>query len=63
MGGQIMECDNLHMFMCGAMKGSLFWLNEACSGDPVENSTRDRTISYAPRHKCLTPQVLNSIML
>jgi hypothetical protein len=36
MGGQIMECDNLHMFMCGAMKGSLFWLKEACSGDPVE---------------------------
>jgi hypothetical protein len=26
---------------CGAVIGSLFWLNEACSSDPVENSIRD----------------------
>lgn len=28
---------------CEAVKGSLFWSNEACSGDPAENSTWDRT--------------------
>ena len=28
------------------LKGSLFWLNEACSGDPVEKWTRDRTVSH-----------------
>ena len=42
--------------MCGAVRGSLFWLNEACSGNPVENSTRDRTASHIPRDRCLTPQ-------
>lgn len=42
--------------LCRAMKGSLFWLNEACSGDPVENSTRDTTGSHVPRDRCLTPQ-------
>jgi hypothetical protein len=41
---------------CGAVKGSLFWLNEACSGDPIENSIRDRTVSHIPRDRCLTPQ-------
>jgi hypothetical protein len=24
------------MQICGIVKGSLFWLNEACSSDPVE---------------------------
>jgi hypothetical protein len=34
----------MHVFIhvWGAVKGNLFWLNEACFGDPVENSTRDR---------------------
>jgi hypothetical protein len=31
-------------------------LNEACSGDPVEISTRDGTMSHVPRDRCLTPQ-------
>ena len=48
----------LHFILkeCGAVKGSMFWLNEACSSDPVENSTRDRTASHIPRDRCLTPQ-------
>jgi hypothetical protein len=41
---------------CGVVKGSLLWLNKACSGDPVENSTRDRKVSHVPRDRCLTPQ-------
>jgi hypothetical protein len=31
---------------CGAVIGSLFCSNEACFGDPVENSTRDRKVSH-----------------
>jgi hypothetical protein len=34
---------------CGAMMGSLFWLNEACSCDPVKNSTRDGKSSHVPQ--------------
>jgi hypothetical protein len=45
-----------HGVICRAMIGSLFWLNEACSGEPVENSTRDGTVSHIPRDRCLTPQ-------
>ena len=41
---------------CGTVEGSLFWLSEACSRDPVENSTRDGTVSHIPRDRCLTPQ-------
>jgi hypothetical protein len=41
---------------CGVMKGSLFWLNEACSSDPVENSTRDGTVNQITRDRCLAPQ-------
>jgi hypothetical protein len=39
---------------CGTMMGSLFWLNGACSGDPIENSTRDRKASHVPRIRCLS---------
>ena len=39
----------------GAVIGSLFWLNEACSSDLVENSTRDGKVSHIPRVRCLTP--------
>jgi hypothetical protein len=48
------------------MKGSLFGLNEACSGDPVENSTRDGTVSHVTRDKCLipqSPQLCNSVTI
>jgi hypothetical protein len=41
---------------CGTVMGSLFWLNEACSGDSVQNSTRDRKVSHVPRVRYLTPQ-------
>jgi hypothetical protein len=41
---------------CGAVIGSLFWLNEACCDDPVENSTRDGTLSHVPRDRSLKPQ-------
>lgn len=44
------------LHFCGTVKGSLFWLSKACSGDPVENSTRDRTVSSGPRDRHLTPQ-------
>jgi hypothetical protein len=37
------EDKRLVSLCCGAVKGSLFWLNEACSRDhPVENSTREQ---------------------
>jgi hypothetical protein len=41
---------------CGVVKGSLFWLTEVCSSDPVENSTKEGTASHIPRDSCLTPQ-------
>ena len=47
---------DLNTYIRGAVKGSLFWLSEACSRDPVENSTRDGTVSHVPRDRCLTPQ-------
>ena len=34
---------------------SVFWSSEAYSGVLVENSARDKTVSYASRHKRLTP--------
>jgi hypothetical protein len=42
---------------------SVFWLSEAYPRDPVEISKRDGTVSHIPRHRQLTPQVLNSIIL
>ena len=33
----------------------VFWLSEAYSRDPVENSTWDITVCHVPRHRCLTP--------
>ena len=45
-----------HAWLCRTVKGSLFWLSEACSGDPVENSTMDRTVSHISRHRCLAPR-------
>ena len=41
---------------CRAMKGSLFWLNETCTGDHVEKFTRDRTVNHIPLDRCLTLQ-------
>jgi hypothetical protein len=42
--------------LCGAVIGSLFLLNKACSGNQVENSTGDRKASHIPRVRCLIPQ-------
>jgi hypothetical protein len=33
----------------------VFLLSKAYSRDPVENFTRDRTVSHVPRHRCLIP--------
>jgi hypothetical protein len=51
---------------CWTVIGSLFWLNEACSGHPVENSTREGKASYIPRVGCLTlqsPQLYDSVTI
>ena len=37
-------------------KQSVFWLSKTYSGDLVENSTRDRTVSHIPRHRRMTPR-------
>ena len=52
----VIECTHAYVCMSGTVIGSLFWLNGACSSDPVENSTRDRKVSHVPRVRCLTPQ-------
>jgi hypothetical protein len=54
----LLFCFVLFCFVsfCGDVIGSLFWLNEPCSSNPVENSTRDGKLSYVPRVRCLTPQ-------
>ena len=39
----------------------MFWLSEAYFGDPVENPTRDRTISYTLQTQAPDTRVLNSI--
>jgi hypothetical protein len=38
----------------GNMINSLFWLNGACSGDPIEKSTKDRKARHIPRIRCLS---------
>jgi hypothetical protein len=55
-----------HVGVCGTVIGSLFWLNEACSTDSVENSTRDRKASHVSRVRCLTlqsPQLHDSVTI
>ena len=54
---------NTHLIVLDRERQSMFWSSEAYSGDQVEKSTRDQTVSYAPRHKRLTPHQLNSIIL
>ena len=52
----VLFMKSIHETICGAVIGSLFWLNGACSGNPVEYSTRDRKASHISRVRCLTPQ-------
>jgi hypothetical protein len=44
LSSRVLDCERL----------SVFWLSEDYSGDPVENSARDSTVSYAPKHERLT---------
>jgi hypothetical protein len=66
LGGGILSYKQGERGWYRAVIGSLFWLNEAFSGDPVENSRRDRKASYVPRIRCLTQQstqLLNSVTI
>jgi hypothetical protein len=49
--------------ICETVKGSLFWLSEACPGDPGENYTRDWTVSHVPRDSAWHHRAPNSIIL
>ena len=40
--------------ICGTMIGNLFWLNGACSFDPIEKPTRDGKANHVPRIRCLS---------
>lgn len=42
-------------FLWDRERQPVFWLSNTYSRDPVENSTRDGTVSQVPRHRCLTP--------
>jgi hypothetical protein len=48
------KTDFIPTHICESVLGSLFWLNGACSSDPMEKPTRDRKASHISRIRCLS---------
>jgi hypothetical protein len=45
---------HIYIYIYGTVIVNLFWLNGACSGNPIEKSTRDRKASQVPVHNSVT---------